>query len=959
MDEIKTLAVDTTDEKSFKHYGTPRHSGRYPWGSGKNPQRHKTLLGRVEDLKKQGLTQAQISKALGYKSTTDFRAAYSIASNEDRKERYNLVKDLTNKGLTPTQIQKQYGIPEGSVRSMLKSKYATQGDRADATVEMLKSRITDEYPYVNVTAGAEVYLGISETKFKTSVAKLEQEGYSVKNVQIDQLGTEKGNKTTIQVLAPPGTTYKDLKTEIENNTFADKIRPIDDIYSEDAGESYKYKQPPVSIDSKRIYIRYAEEGGADKDGVVELRPGVPDISLGKAKYAQVRIAVDNDLYIKGMAVYGDVPEGYDMVVNSNKHEGTPLDKTLKKMNRDPKTGEIDNVNPFGAAIKETAKLNMVNKTYLDADGKEKQSAINVVNEQGDWGEWKDKIPAQFLSKQYPETIKKQLNLTYAIKEDEYNEIKSVTNPVLKRKLLNEFADECESSTEHLKAAAFANQKFAVILPVNSLKDNEIYAPNHNNGDQVALVRFPHAGTFEIPVLTVNNKNKEAREVLGNAVDAVGIGKKAAQQLSGADFDGDTVLVINMKDVNVKASPAVPELIDFDTKTYKYPPEVTESPKYKKMSDSTKQKEMGIASNLITDMTIRNAPLEDMIKAVKHSMVVIDAQKHDLDYHQSEIDNDIDSLKQKYQRHPDGKYGGASTLISQAKAKDYVDEYKEFRSTAKMNEEQKARWYAGERVFEDQPKTRGSRVVLEKVKEGRRIVRDENGKPLLRPKLDENGNKIYEDPVKKVKKTRMSQTDDAFTLSTGTVEENLYAAYANKLKAMANDARKEARAIGTPKVDKSVAPEYREERRTLMEKVKEAKKNAPKEQQAQIIGNKFYKQIEEANPKMSDGEKGKYKARSLRRAREITGAKRSKIDITDREWEAIQKGAITTQLQTDIFRICDPDRLKSRAMPRQSNAMPQSKINLAKARLAAGYTQAEVASELGVSATTLMKQINGN
>ena len=60
MDEIETLAVDTTDEKSFKHYGTPRHSGRYPWGSGKNPQRHKTLLGRVEDLKKQGLTQAQI-----------------------------------------------------------------------------------------------------------------------------------------------------------------------------------------------------------------------------------------------------------------------------------------------------------------------------------------------------------------------------------------------------------------------------------------------------------------------------------------------------------------------------------------------------------------------------------------------------------------------------------------------------------------------------------------------------------------------------------------------------------------------------------------------------------------------------------------------------------------------------------------------------------------------------------
>ena len=958
MDEIKTIAT-ANNEESAKHYGTPRHSGRYPWGSGENPQRHKTLLGRIDDLHKQGLTEKEIASALGYKSTTELRAAKSIATNEEYKSRYETFKKMRDEGMGYTAIGRATGYSEGTVRSTLKSKLATQGDLADATVTMLKARMTNEYPYVNVTAGAEAYLGISETKFKTSVAKLKEEGYSIQNVQIDQLGTAKGNKTTIQVLAPPGTTYKDLKKEIENNTFADKIRPIDDVYSEDAGASYKYKQPPVSVDSKRIYIRYAEEGGADKDGVVELRPGVPDISLGKAKYAQVRIAVDNDLYIKGMAVYGKVPEGYDMVVNSNKHEGTPLDKTLKKMNRDLETGEIDTVNPFGAAIKEDARLNLVNRTYIDKDGKEKQSAINVVYEQGDWSEWKDKIPAQFLSKQNPDTIKKQLNLTYAIKEDAFSEIKSVTNPVLKRKLLNEFADECDTSTEHLKAAAFANQKYAVILPVNSLKDNEIYAPNHNNGDHVALIRFPHAGTFEIPVLTVNNKNKEAKEVIGNAIDAVGIGKKAAQQLSGADFDGDTVLVINTKDVNIKATPAVQELIDFDTKTYKYPQEVIDNPNYKKMADSTKQKEMGIASNLITDMTIRNAPLEDMVKAVKHSMVVIDAQKHDLDYHQSEIDNDIKALKMKYQRHPDGSYGGASTLISQAKAEDRVPEHKEFRSTAKMNEDQKRRWFAGERVFEDEPVTRGSRPLYEKVKEGRYIVKDENGKPLMRPKLDENGNKIYVDPVKLVKRTRMSQTDDAFTLSTGTVPENLYAAYANKLKAMANEARKEARAIGTPKVDKSIAPEYREERRSLMEKVKNVKKNAPKEQQAQIIGNKLFKQVEEANPKMSNAEASKQRARYLKRAREITGAKRELIDITDREWEAIQRGAITSQLQIDVFKSCDPDRLKARAMPRPSNAIPTSKINLAKARLEAGYTQAEVASELGVSPTTLMKQINGN
>jgi len=957
MDEVKTVAI-TEEEVATIHYGTPRHSGRYPWGSGKNPQRHKTLLGRIKELEDQGLSQKDIASALGYKSTTDFRRARSIATNEEYKARYETFKQMRDQGMGWTEIGRATGYSEGTVRSTLNSKLAKEGSATDKAADIIKSRITKEYPYVNVTSGAETYIGISgvsETTFKTALKKLhDEEGYSIINVQVDQLGTQDGNKTTIQVLAPSGTTYKDLKQEIENNTFADKIRPIDDIYSEDGGESYKYKQPPVSVDSKRIYIRYAEEGGKAKDGVVELRPGVPDISLGKAKFAQVRIAVDNDLYIKGMAVYAnDIPEGYDIVVNSKKPEGTPLNKALKEMNKD-KDGNIDTVNPFGAAIKETARLNLVNKTYIDKNGKEQQSALNVVNEQGDWANWKDKIPAQFLSKQYPDTIKKQLNLTYALKEDELNDIRSVTNPVLKRKLLNEFADECDSSTEHLKAAAFANQKYAVILPVNSLKENEVYAPNHQNGDKVALIRFPHAGTFEIPILTVNNNNKEAKDILGNAVDAVAINSKKAQQLSGADFDGDTVLVINTKDVNIKASKAVPELMEFDTDSYKYSQDYINSPKYKKMTDTTKQKQMGMASNLITDMTIRNAPLEDIVKAVKHSMVVIDAQKHDLDYRKSEIDNDIPALRKKYQ---DG--GGASTLISQAKATDRVPEYEEFRSTRGMNEQQLKDWYEGKRVYKTEPKKRGSRVELENLKNGRYLVRDEKGNPIRVPKLDANGNKIYINPVKTVERTRMSRKENAYDLSTGTVEENLYAAYANKLKSMANNARKEARAIGTPKINKAIASLYREERRTLMEKVKAARRNTPKEQQAQIIGNKFYKQIKEANPGMSKAEEGKYKARSLRRAREITGARREPVTITDREWEAIQNGAITTQLQTDVFKICDQDKLKERAMPRESNGLSQSKINLATARLAAGYTQAEVAAELGVSATTLMKQIKGN
>lgn len=80
--------------------------------------------------------------------------------------------------------------------------------------------------------------------------------------------------------------------------------------------------------------------------------------------------------------------------------------------------------------------------------------------------------------------------------------------------------------------------------------------------------------------------------------------------------------------------------------------------------------MGVISNLITDMTLKGATQDELARAVRHSMVVIDAEKHKLDYKQSEIDNDIASLKRRYQGRigEDGKYHeGASTLISRAKS----------------------------------------------------------------------------------------------------------------------------------------------------------------------------------------------------------------------------------------------------------------------------------------------------
>jgi hypothetical protein len=146
------------------------------------------------------------------------------------------------------------------------------------------------------------------------------------------------------------------------------------------------------------------------------------------------------------------------------------------------------------------------------------------------------------------------------------------------------------------------------------------------------VRYPHGGTFEMPELTVNNQNREARSILsdkvkGHARDAVGINSKVAARLSGADFDGDTVLVIPNDRRSVKTSAPLKELKDFDPQK-RYPGYEG----MKVMSD--KQKQMGDVSNLITDMTILGANPAEIARAVKHSMVVIDAEKHKLNYKQS-------------------------------------------------------------------------------------------------------------------------------------------------------------------------------------------------------------------------------------------------------------------------------------------------------------------------------------
>src|SRR6202008_1626849 len=139
----------------------------------------------------------------------------------------------------------------------------------------------------------------------TSVSILKDEGYNVHSVKSTQVGT--GLKTEYKFLTKPEITQKEAWLNRNN------IQQIDAV-SSDGGRSYDTIKPPSSISSKRIGINYKEAGGDKADGVIYVRPGVPDISLGKSNYAQVRIAVDDTHYLKGMAVYkDDMPKGVDLV----------------------------------------------------------------------------------------------------------------------------------------------------------------------------------------------------------------------------------------------------------------------------------------------------------------------------------------------------------------------------------------------------------------------------------------------------------------------------------------------------------------------------------------------------------------------------------------------------------------------------------------------------------------------
>lgn len=895
--------MDLIEEDILMHYGVKRRSGRYPWGSGDNPYQHGgDFLARVEELQRLGKTEKQIADEL-HLSTTDLRMQVRVAKHERRALQADRARSLREDGKTLDEIASILGYAnDSSVRALLNENTAANKNKAQATAEILKKELAEKGA-IDVGTGVERQLGVSTGVLQEALFILETEGYNRYGVGVPQVNDPK-KRTITPVISVPEIDQREVYQNL------DLVKSVGDYHSTDGGESWDKREYPASIDSSRVKILYGDEGGALKDGVIEIRRGVADLDLGDSHYAQVRILVDGTHYLKGMAMYSDdMPDGADIVFNTNKHTGTPKMDVLKKIQDDPD-------NPFGALIKANGQSH-----YIDADGNEKLSAINKLKEEGDWDKMSKNLSSQFLSKQPIQLIKKQLDLTYADAADEFSEICSLNNPTVKRKLLLDFADECDSAAVHLKAAALPRQSTQVILPLNAMKETEIFAPNYRDGEKVVLIRYPHGGTFEIPELTVNNKNPTAVSVLGkNIRDAVGINPKVAERLSGADFDGDQVVVIPTGGrVKIQSTPALKDLKDFDPKT-DYSTEGKTGVRLLAKGAAT-QRQMGEISNLITDMTLKGATEPEIARAVKHSMVVIDAAKHKLDYRQSEKDNGIAELKKKYQGFDDetGHHGGASTLLSRRKQDVEV------------------------------PERQGSGVIDPLTG---KVVYKESGRTYVDPRT---GKTVA--ATTKVK--RILAVDDVRSMSSGTLREEAYADYANKMKDLANKARLEYKATPTLKRSASAAKAFEPEVNRLMAALKVAQLNAPLEREAQRIANARVKAKVQANNITDKDEISKIRRAAISDARNSTGAsgKRTRITISDGEWTAIQSGAISDTTLSEILRYAEPKTVRERATPRRTTQLSDARISRIKAMANSGHTNAEIAEALGISTSAVSKYLN--
>ena len=228
--------------------------------------------------------------------------------------------------------------------------------------------------------------------------------------------------------------------------------------------------------------------------------------------------------------------------------------------------------------------------------------------------------------------------------------------------------------------------------------------------------------------------------------------------------------------------------------------------------------------------------------------------------------------------------------------------------------------------------------------------------------NKDGSITYKTKARTQPSTNMAETDDPYTLVSKARHpmELLYADYASSMKALANEARKEMVNTGKIKYDANAKRTYQKEVDSLMSKLNTAELNKIREREAQRRSNVEVYAKKLADPNIKSEEERKIRQRAITKYRQEVGSvsrKDRSIVIDDREWEAIQAGAISETQLKKILNNTDIDNLRERATPHSTTALSNSQINRIKA-LSASYTLSELANKLSISPTTVSKYLKG-
>ena len=156
----------------------------------------------------------------------------------------------------------------------------------------------------------------------------------------------------------------------------------------------------------------------------------------------------------------------------------------------------------------------------------------------------------------------------------------------------------------------------------------------------------------------------------------------------------------------------------------------------------------------------------------------------------------------------------------------------------------------------------------------------------------------------------------------------------------------------------MAQKYSEEVDSLNNKLRKAQMNRPREREAQFMANILFEEkkaaLTEAGEELDKEDERKLRDRLIKKTRAICGAARYTIPISDKEWEAIQNGALSHTKVAKILERADADQVRQRATPKKQFEWTNAKQNIALTMANSGWTMAEIAERLGTSTTTIAK-----